>query len=83
MIKNTFTKSEIEQAIIVFGPTTFTAKEAFFINFPSVSTDHYADNHTDSSQITRKVIMYYCRLLSFNKAEIHNMSFSFFSQLGL
>lgn len=50
---------EIEQAVIVFGATSFTAKEAFVVNLPEVCANHLPENHTDSPQIiTRKVLMY-------------------------
>lgn len=49
---------EIEQAIICFGATIFTLKEAFVVNLPRVSNRHSIENHDDSPQtITRKVIM--------------------------
>lgn len=54
-----FKKHEIEQAVVVFGATIFTAKEAFVINLPAISKKHFVENHPESSQaITRKVIMY-------------------------
>lgn len=52
-----FEKHEMEQAIIMFGATTFTSKEAFIINLPPVSKDHFAANHPNAAEIiTRKVI---------------------------
>lgn len=53
---------DMEQALIVFGATVSTAKEAFFINFPKVSKDH-SYGHSEFSQITKKVIMYVLTLL--------------------
>lgn len=49
---------EIEQALVIFGATISTAKEAFVINLPPRSLCHSVQNHLDSLQaITRQVIM--------------------------
>lgn len=60
VILESFEKNEMEQAIIIFGATTFTSKEAFIVNLPTVSRNHYAANHPNSTEkITRKVIRYW------------------------
>lgn len=57
VLNKSFDRCDFEQAIIMFGATPFTAKEAFFINLPFVTRNHFAANHLDSTEtISRKVI---------------------------
>lgn len=48
----------MEQALVIFGATISTAKEAFVINLPPKSLYHSVQNHSESLQsVTRQVIM--------------------------
>lgn len=59
LISKVFENNEIAQAIVMFGATTFTSKEAFIVNLPSISKNHFAANHPHSSDvISRKVLRY-------------------------
>lgn len=52
-----FDKCDIDQAIIMFGATPFTSKEAFFVNLPSVARNHVAANHPNAADmISRKIL---------------------------
>lgn len=54
---SSFDKCDIDQAIIMFGATPFTTKEAFFVHLPTVTRNHFAANHPDAAEtICRKVI---------------------------
>lgn len=54
---HSFDENDIDQAIIMFGATPFTSKEAFFVNLPSVTKNHFVANHPNSTDtICRKVI---------------------------
>lgn len=53
-----FKYNEIEECIITFGATPYTAKEAFVVNLPPISKKHLADNHlTSLRQTTQKVLL--------------------------
>lgn len=54
---DSFDKHDIEQAIVMFGATPFTPKEAFFINLPNITRNHFEANHPNSMEtISRKVL---------------------------
>lgn len=58
VIIKSFKTFEIEQSVILFGATPFTAKEAFIVNLPSIAEAHLPENHLDSLQrITRKIVL--------------------------
>lgn len=49
---------EIEQALIVFGATSVTPKEAYLVELPAVTDNHFAKNHVASDQtIVRRINM--------------------------
>lgn len=54
----TFKKHEVDKAIIAFGSTAFSAREAYIVQLPMRSKQHSVENHMDSpQQLARKVIM--------------------------
>lgn len=58
LVLQVFRNGEIKEAVIAFGATTFTAKEAFVVKFPRISANHTVENHSNSSQtIIRNVIL--------------------------
>lgn len=53
-----FKHHEIDECIIVFGATPYTAKEAYVIMLPTISKKHLAENHlTTMRQTTQKVLL--------------------------
>lgn len=46
---------DIDRVLILFGPNTLTAREAYEIHLPAVNRDHFGKNHikTDNSMIRR------------------------------
>lgn len=51
-------KTEFRQALILFGATSLTPKEAFLINIPPITKYHHSINHQESIQrIARSITM--------------------------
>lgn len=48
----------IEECMIIFGATPYTAKEAFVVNLPAINKNHFPENHlTTLRQTTQKVLL--------------------------
>ncbi|KAG4067272.1 hypothetical protein HA402_000263 [Bradysia odoriphaga] len=57
-ITNQLEKMELNQAVILFGATSLTPKEAFLINIPPITKNHHYINHQESIQrIARTITM--------------------------
>lgn len=48
----------INEAMIIFGASIFSPKEAFIVKLPEVTKNHFHDNHSSSTPLTiKKMIM--------------------------
>lgn len=57
-IAKLFKSHEIDQAVVCFGATTYTVKEAFVINIPHVTPGHFVQHHSvDHEKLTEKSIV--------------------------